>query len=109
MIDDATLSGWELTPSPNGYLQLAVKEIRRLRKAYAGLAPVAIELRTERDNLQADLAAHQAVVRELAKVLHPFTFPTEFEGSFIVMDHDVNRAREAIAHPLVVAARKEKA
>ena len=45
MIDDATLSGWELTPSPNGYLQLAVKEIRRLREVYASLAPVAMELR----------------------------------------------------------------
>ena len=56
--------------------------------------------------LRETLAAHQAVVRELVEALHPFAFPTEFKDSFIVMGRDVNRAREVLAYPLVVAAQR---
>ena len=119
MIDDATLAAWEQHHrhiDEWGYaLQmtlnlcvvcLAITEIRRLREEVeqchsdAGFVIPA---------LRESLAAHQAVVRELAKVLHPFTFPTEFEGSFIVMGRDVNRARQILTHPLVQRALGEKA
>ena len=119
MIDDATLMEWELTPSPNGYLQQAIAEIRRLRECRTcGGAPhpsgkvcicggtnfVEEELRQIRLALFAaeqDLAAHQAVVRELAE---------ELDGIWLdPQDHPetVKRINGLLAHPLVVQARRE--
>ena len=131
MIDDATLAAWERflrEPVPLGARDIqeanlieiadrAIAEIRRLREVERAVWSQGLEadgqtmatLTLENQRFKASLAAHQAVVRELAKVLHPFTFPTEFEGSFIVMGRDVNRARQILTHPLVQRALGEKA
>ena len=106
MIDDATLAEWELTPSPNGYLQLAVKEIRWLREELAQ-EPTRewYEKRCawygdELDRRKADLAAHRAVVRELADFIELIKDDDEARGE------NVDEPLRLLAHPLVQQARE---
>ena len=114
MINDTTLMEWELTPSPNGYLQQAVAEIRQLRDMLTmDVAPaqmsdgrghlIPINSAGMRQVID-DLAAHQAVVRELARFLeeeHRLRNATHY------CDHSC-LVRILLAHPLVQQAREEK-
>ena len=71
MIDDATLTLWG-QQMEFGYANLltAIAEIRRLREEVA-TQQARYELITLADNkASADLAAHRAVVRELAEAAH---------------------------------------
>ena len=115
MIDDATLAEWELTPSPNGYLQQAVKEIRRLRKEveqYKGYHQLVLrkyeELIDEGVRDEADLAAHRAVVRELAQLLENACAMRQ-SGGFLGdnIDRWLTSIILLLAHPLVQQAREE--
>ena len=110
--DDATLAEWEqdieqaLRPSSlqqgamwtgamAGHLREAIEEIRRLR-----------DMQGWWDETKAALAAHRAVVRELAETLEESDEPGQAQEE----ECACWRARKdaALAHPLVVAARKEK-
>ena len=113
MIDDATLAEWD-SDAVGGLLLPRVKaliaEIRRLREELAQ-EPTRewYEKRCawygdELDRRKADLAAHQAVVRELAEALDT-KMPT---GHNILQWYDSwsERRLAILAHPLVMAARK---
>ena len=99
MINDATLMEWELTPSPNGYVQHAVAEIRRLQEK-------AEIFQKARDEYFNDLTAHQAVVRELAEEAEYYLATVSGTGSFF---HHRSKIKQLLAHPLVQQTREEKA
>lgn len=115
MISDATLAAYEKNGSPSELL--LVKEIRRQREVYESGLRRFREAEMERDGARVDasllcyalkeseeaLAAHQAMVRELADLLDVDAVP-EFanEGDMVVW---VERKNAALGQPLVVAAR----
>ena len=112
MIDDATLAEWEQMadrghPALSTPLLSAITEIRRLREYQEYFAPGVTEL-------QADLAAHRAVIRELAERLdhvapvgHDINceYQSEFEDAHKGCPRCI--ADEGLAHPLVQQAREE--
>ena len=114
MIPNDTLAEWEHlaqgfrgTILGNAALEMA-KEIRRLREYQEYFAPGVTEL-------QADLAAHQAVVRELAERLdhvapvgHDINceYQSEFEDAHKGCPRCV--ADEGLAHPLVRQAQAKR-
>ena len=148
-IDDATLAEWErLTRSDlcdnrpcerlESALQEAITEIRRLREEssrhwasvtdrWSSTNDKFQQERIKWDNqyeaLQSTLAAHRAVMRELAEALHGLYtlvekgllvrnitndshFPSYMaEATEVVMA--LKKTTDALAHPLVVAARRE--
>mgnify|MGYP001579144458 CR=1 FL=1 len=120
MIDDATLAGWErLVETHQDYmlthaLKQAIAEIRRLREVERAVWSQGLEadgqtmatLTLENQRFKASLAAHRAVVRELATLLDVDALP-EFanEGDTIAW---VERKNAALTHPLVQQAWEEK-
>ena len=115
MIDDATLTKWgtfqvdslcdhRACGQVEAALGEAIEEIQRLRHALSETWYE--ECAKERDDTLADLAAHQAVIRELASVME--IAETMHKGSGCPgscwYPHDLIKMK--LAHPLVVAARK---
>ena len=113
MIDDATLAEWEQIAGcePGAGFNLhpmllaAIAEIRRLREMNDAQAhDLETAYTRNAENLaalcsaEADLAAHQAVVRELAEALE----------SAIAGRLWIDAARKALARPLVQSAREDR-
>ena len=96
MIPDETLAAWEeMTKNPKNHciyeLADAIAEIRRLEAEL-------FHVEDDKIKLNRDLAAHRAVIRELAEYLGDMTFSSKWVAQ-----------REAVlAHPLGVVAREEK-
>mgnify|MGYP001578378557 CR=1 FL=1 len=127
MIDDATLAEWEKKAHQNWmgtvteHLLAAIKEIRRLREVERAVWNQGLEadgqtratLTLENQRLKARIAAYRAVVRELAEAIEMLTEKSP-NGLRIIhggVDHSVDsfscRVCLALAHPLVVVARRE--
>ena len=109
MIDDATLAEWERNDPWNPQMKEAATEIRRLREESMitltdGRTFPLGEVADAYEELRIALAAHRAVVRELARFLveeHRLRNATHY------CDHSC-LARILLAHPLVQQAREEK-
>ena len=123
MIDDATLAGWEndlerMSPVYAPRMRAAIAEIQRLRE---GLAQEPTREWYEKrcawygdelDRRKADLAAHRAVVRELAEALTkdrqwlgPPPFGPDYYDSLREDAWDLGT--KALADPLIQQVREE--
>ena len=98
MIDEATLDLWDrcVCPDPCGQrLRESIQEIRRLREEISAWQTSQEIANVMMKKTEADLAAHRAVVRELAASVA--------DKSGITPEEE-----QLLAHPLVVAAREEQ-
>ena len=124
-IDDATLAAWEhevvaCPPFFAAIIKTAITEIRRLREEVANHSKCIEEIQVgqlaeaERENelhaqKDATLAAHRAVVRELAQLLENACAMRQ-SGGFLGdnIDRWLTSIILLLAHPLVQQAREEK-
>ena len=89
----------------------AIAEIRRLREEHGNLSHNCIVMLEGRRSAETDLAAHQAVVRELADTLEAAQASLCASSDYQKVPSNryaLERIRAALAHPLVQQVREEK-
>mgnify|MGYP001606303900 CR=1 FL=1 len=107
MIDDATLSKWELLAQMNPIMlsetvKILIAEIRRQQKETQAFADEKCRWFLERaKNAEADLAAHRAVVRELADTAQVWRDKIVRMGGARLAGPELFDLDAALAHPLV--------